>query len=1209
MSVIFEKGKSYTLLMSSKENSAVKIAAANLQKDFKAVLQADLQIVDESAVTDFKANRVKDYDIILGTMGQSRFIDAIVSQNVIPTWGIEGDNGKFHKEGYVLAEQEGALIITGTDRRGTVYGIYELSRQMGVSPWYFFADVPIKKKEEFVIAKNYHKSSYPSVEYRGIFINDEEELEVWSKKHTSDDTIGPETYKHIFELLLRLKANFIWPAMHVNSFNVNVENGRLADSMGIVVGTSHCDMLMRSNNREWNQWVQKKGYEGLKYDFTIPGENRERLIEYWQESVEQNKDFEVCYTVGMRGIHDSGFMTERIDRKDITPEEKQKEKTKLLENIIEIQRGIISCTLGDEKGKKALQSFVPYKEVMAMYDNGLKVPDNITTIWVDDNFGYMRRYPNAEERKRSGGHGLYYHASYWAHPGMSYLFFNSIPLAHIHNELRKSYESGIRKMWVLNVGALKPIEQEIDFFTNYAWNVGKENGDIMDVKEYLEEWADYTFSGGFGRTIADICIKFARISNVRKVEHMRFDIFSQTAYGDEAIRRLNDYKRLVKKANTIYTKLPEEEKAAFFEFVLMKLQAAYYIYASFYCADRSNLCFEQGKLQAADMYYKKAYKFDSYKRRLIEYYNKKLVDGKWDGILTPENYPPPRTALFPPARPALRIEGKPEMKVFLWKGTDTTADNELVFSKYGVEYKWFEVANMGKGSFNYEAEAPDWIWLSETSGTVPEENRILVKISDIGKHQGECGVIKINNLDDNKCFEINVKVEEEHYSRDVQGYLEADGYISIPCTKYDFNYNNAKGEYNVISHLGRHEGSMLEADTADLNALEGDVSENPYVEYIFNNYTEGSFDVEFYRFMTLNSKGRIRFAVSIDGNEPVVLESPINDEWKGNWRDSVMDNVDKVMYTLPFLEAGEHRLCIYMIDNYVAFSKVVIYTKGFLRSNLGPQLSKHTLFDFHRRGDEKPNELISLEEEYFEKVCDEIYSVSAEELANRSTCYAALKQWRGSLANEVIIKELPEAGTKKNYLNAQNEKDIPASFGMGMFVEENGRLALEAECVLEESEYAFTKEGTEKPGIKWIHSDAETCGQTGLAMYIREKGIRWTEPLGAPSLHYKVKINNPGRYCVWMLIKFDTLTKGTCFVGVDDYIQPLEEQYMKGSVFAYCAEQIWRWTAITEIELAEGEHTLSIYASRSDFRIDRIWLTNEDELPPDDFEWKDSFRK
>lgn len=1207
MSVIFKKGKSYTLLMSSKENSAVKIAAANLQKDFAAVLQADLQIVDEKDVSVFKAEMMRDYDIVLGTIGESKIIDSIVAKNMLTLWGVRDENDKMRKEGYVLAEQESTLVIAGTDRRGTVFGIYELSRQMGVSPWYFFADVPIKKKDEFVIAKNYHKSDYPSVEYRGIFINDEEELEVWSKKHTSDDTIGPETYKHIFELLLRLKANFIWPAMHVNSFNVNVENGRLADSMGVVVGTSHCDMLMRSNNCEWNQWVEKKGYEGLKYDFTIPGENRERLIEYWQESVEQNKDFEVCYTVGMRGIHDSGFVTERIDKKDISKEEKQREKVKLLENIIEIQRSIINCTLGDDKRKKTLQSFVPYKEVLSLYDNGLRLPENITTIWADDNFGYMRRYPSAEERKRSGGHGLYYHASYWAHPGMSYLFFNSIPLAHIHNELRKSYESGIRKMWVLNVGALKPIEQEMDFFVNYAWNVGKENT-ITDVKEYLEEWANYTFSGGFGREIADICIKFTRIANVRKVEHMRFDVFSQTAYGDEAVRRLNELKRLVKRANAIYAELPEEEKAAFFELILMKIQAAFYIYTSFYCADRSNLCFEQGKLQAADMYYKKAYKFDSYKRRLIEYYNKKLVDGKWDGILTPESYPPPRTALFPPSRPALRIEGEPEMKVFLWKGADTTEENELVFSKYGLKLKWFEIANLGKGSFRYEVEAPEWLELSEKAGTITEEKRILVKVSDIGEHQGESGTITIKNLDDGKCFEITVKVEEEHYTKDVQGYLEADGYISIPCSKYDFNWNNGKGEYNVISHLGRHEGSMLEADTADLEALEGEVSENPYVEYIFNNYTEGSFEVEFYRFMTLNSKGRIRFAVSVDGSEPDIIESPINDEWKGSWRDSVMDDVDKVMYTLPFLNAGEHRLCIYMIDNYVAFSKVVIYTKGFVKSNLGPQRSKHTLFNFDRKGEEKPNEAISFEEEYFDRICDEVYSVSAEELGNRNTYYAALKQWRGSLANSMIVKELPIAGAKKDYLNVHNEKDIQASFGTGAFIEKDGKLALEAECVLEQSEYAFTKAGSQPESV-WIHSNAETCAQTGLAMYVREKGSRWTVPTDAPSLNYKIKVNNTGKYCVWMLIKFDTLTKGTCFIGVDDYIQPLEEQYMKGSVFAYCAEQVWRWTPITELDITEGEHTLSIYAAASDFRIDRIYLTTSEELPPDDFAWEDSFRK
>ena len=215
----------------------------------------------------------------------------------------------------------------------------------------------------------------------------------------------------------------------------------------------------------------------MSYDYSIEGRNREILKEYWRESVEQNKDFEVCYTIGMRGINDTGFVTSAIDGDSgLTEEEKTEARVKLLEKVMLDQREILKEVLGEEKGKRAMQTFIPYKEVLSLYDRGLKVPDDVTVIWANDNHGNIRRYPDKNERKRSGGHGLYYHNSYWAPPPMSYLFINSIPLAHTGNELRKAWESGIRKLWVLNVGALKPLEQDVEFFLRCGWDAGKKGG-------------------------------------------------------------------------------------------------------------------------------------------------------------------------------------------------------------------------------------------------------------------------------------------------------------------------------------------------------------------------------------------------------------------------------------------------------------------------------------------------------------------------------------------------------------------------------------------------------------------------------------------------------------------------------------------------------------------------------------------------------------
>ena len=321
---------------------------------------------------------------------------------------LRDEKGVLIKEAYLLCVREGRLIIAGSDRRGTIYGIYEFCEKIGVSPWYFWADVPVKEKQEIRLPEDFFRTDHPSVEYRGIFINDEEELEAWVKKHMGEETIGVKTYEKVFELLLRLKANYIWPAMHVNSFNSKRENGALAERMGIVVGTSHCDMLMRSNNREWRPWIAKKGYQDAVYDYSVPGRNREILQEYWRESVEQNQDFEVCYTLGMRGIHDSGFETRGLENK--SEEEKRQAKVELLETIIRDQRSILRDTLGHD----TMMTFIPYKEVLDLYDHGLEVPEDMTLVWANDNYGYIRRYPSEKEKKRSGGNGIYYHNSYWA---------------------------------------------------------------------------------------------------------------------------------------------------------------------------------------------------------------------------------------------------------------------------------------------------------------------------------------------------------------------------------------------------------------------------------------------------------------------------------------------------------------------------------------------------------------------------------------------------------------------------------------------------------------------------------------------------------------------------------------------------------------------------------------------------------------------------
>ena len=557
-----------------RESEAVKTAAGNLKRDLRRVLDCRVNL----------CRQLETVRILVGTAGVSELFDSEAKPALEKIQKNEGAPA-YHREGYAIYVRENDVIIAGADRRGTIYGIYTFcEKYLGVSPWYFMADVPVRGRDGAVLGEGLLEADWPLLEYRGIFINDEEELERWVQHYMGEDTIGVKTYEIIFELMLRLKLNYIWPAMHVNSFNMKRENGALADRMGIVVGTSHCDMLMRSNNREWKPWLKKKGYEGAEYDYSVPGRNREILDEYWRESIRQNRDFEVSYTLGMRGVHDSGFETRSLAGK--SGRELLEAKTDLLDTVIRAQEQMLS----DEIDHPVQKNFVPYKEVLELYDNGLEVPEDLTLIWVNDNYGYVRRYPNEQEKARKAGNGIYYHNSYWAAPGDSYLFICSTPLTHTKNELKKAWNEGIQKLWVTNFGALKPLEMQMSFYAAFCWEVGKPSGSTDDVEDWLCGWLGRTFTIPEPGPLARELLRFDQIVNTRKLEHMRDDVFSQTAWGDEAGMRLNELRRIAGLGSSVYDALPAQEKDAFFQMVLMKLHAAYYTAAMYYFGDRSRLC-------------------------------------------------------------------------------------------------------------------------------------------------------------------------------------------------------------------------------------------------------------------------------------------------------------------------------------------------------------------------------------------------------------------------------------------------------------------------------------------------------------------------------------------------------------------------------------------------------------------------------------------
>lgn len=1203
---LFKNNDTVYIYLSEKEDSAVQIAAENLLRDIGLV----------SGCKAVLSKEIQKCSIIIGTIDYNEAITEIIKDRKLPVDKLKMEDGSFHWEAFLQEVADDVFYIIGTDRRGTIFGIYDLCEEMGVSPWYYWADVPVKYKDSFSIPHNFSKVDWPSVKYRGIFINDEEELNDWAKLHTSDGTIGPTTYDHLFELLLRLKANYIWPAMHVNCFNANPQNGALAEKMGIVVGTSHCDMLLRSNQNEWEPWIKSKGYTDAVYDYSIEGRNREILKEYWRESVEQNRNYEVCYTMGMRGIHDSGFHTKAIDEDTFMNEEEKKEaKVSLLGKVIKDQRQILKNVLGEKKGKEALQTFVPYKEVLALYDGGLDLPDDITLIWANDNFGHMRRYPNEAERRRSGGNGLYFHASYWAAPGtaMSYLFINSIPLAHTGNELKKSYESGIRKIWVLNVGGLKPVEQDMEFFLRYGWEAGKETGITKNTLKFTEHWINSNFSGNHGVEAAELYETFAQVTNVRKIEHMKSNVFSQTAYGDEAGRRLMRLEDIFRRGNGILKSLPAEERAGFFQLFLMKIHASYYTNHEFYFADRSVLSYERGNMQAADKYVELSVRMMDSKRRMLHFYNKKMSDGKWDGILTPESFAPPPTAMYPARKPALRIDGS-GIRVDLWN-----EEKMLNFSVYGHRQKWIEIGNQGDGDIPFTIEikeGADWIILSQSEGNIQTEKRILVTVIDPEKHIGMQGLIIVLDLRNGTTTPIRVQVEGSILlPEDFSGYIEADGYVSMPAAGYNENIiqdsPKAQGEkcgWITVPGIGRYEGAAMMAWNSELCSMSGEIKNNPYLKYNVYLKEGGKYVIEIYRFLTLDSKGRIRFAISVDDREPIMVESDTRDEWMGKWQESIFDNGEKMLVELPQVSAGTHCLKLYMVDNYVTISKLVLYTVPKKASNLGPVTSMKNNTHINEYGIESPD----VDWNEIEQLCNEFYITKEEEVPLPNVLYATRNFFK---AKQTFLKCLnhPQAtlGERRyeNLWKSKSKKNIVDEFGEGVFVEANGIVGLEAEYALENSKNAYITSSKDGRNITWSHLQAETNGRTGFAMHVSCPAIIWEDAENAPAMHYKMRINAPGTYHIWMLIRHYNSQSDSCYLSLDGKVRPLSEQFGNGNLNTYNTQQVYYWRLLSDMELHKGEHVFSIIARKSELRVDRIYLTKGNELPPVDAEWRDSTRK
>lgn len=609
-------GRATTVYVSPSDHAVVHLAAADLAGDIERVAGALPRLASDAAVP-------AEPLVLIGTLGASPPLDRLVASKRLDVGDVAGK-----WETFVIAAVDRplpgvprALVIAGSDRRGTAFGVYELSREIGISPWHFWADVNPTKRSRLQVPVARRRQGPPSVKYRGIFINDEDwGLQPWAARTFEPETgdIGPKTYAKVFELLLRLKANTLWPAMHrcTKPFNHFPENAPLADRYGIVMGSSHAEPMLRNNVGEW---TAPPG----DYDYT---KNADGVRAYWEERLRTNGRYENVYTLGMRGIHDSGMQGAKTDA----------ERVALLERIFTDQRSLLAQHVHPAV-ETVPQMFCAYKEVLELYRAGLKVPDDVTIVWPDDNFGYVRNAASPEERKRKGGFGVYYHVSYLGRP-LSYLWLNTTPPALIWEEMSKSYDHGADRIWIVNVGDIKPAEIATDFFLQMAWDVGRWRRDT--VPRFLEEWSRSAFGPEHAAETAAVLTEYYRLNWERKPEHLQWWLPGEMPKGSpftpaEVNDRLGAFHALQARADRLQAAVPAEKRDAFYQIVTYPVRGAALANERYFAAEAYGRRFDDDNA-AARAWGARARAADAGLRAETRYFNEELSGGKWRHILALE---------------------------------------------------------------------------------------------------------------------------------------------------------------------------------------------------------------------------------------------------------------------------------------------------------------------------------------------------------------------------------------------------------------------------------------------------------------------------------------------------------------------------------------------------------------------------------------------
>ena len=912
--VLARDGKAARIVVDPADDPAVRRAAAGLRDDIKHVSGARPALLDAAP-----AGKGQDDLILVGTLGKSPLIDALARVGRIDAAALRGK-----WEGYLIQSVKDplpgvarALVVAGSDRRGTAYGIYTLSRQIGVSPWQWWADVPPARHPVLAVDDGVRAADAPVVRYRGIFLNDEAPALAGFAK----DTFGGfnrRFYEKVFELILRLRGNTLWPAMWGNAFyDDDAENGRLADEMGIVMGTSHHEPMMRAH-AEWARYG--KG----PWDYA---RNANVLQDFWRRGLERTHGYEQVVTLGMRGDGDEPMSEES--------------NVALLERIVADQRAIIAAD-SRRPAVETPQVWALYKEVQDYYEKGMRVPDDVTLLWCDDNWGNVRRLPTPEERTRPGGAGIYYHFDYVGGP-RSYKWTNVTQLSKVWEQMHLAWRHGADRLWIVNVGDLKPMEVPTEFFLDYAWNPAALPAERLP--DWLHAWAAREFGPEHAGEIAALVDGYTRFNARRKPEQLEPGTFSVEHYR-EAERVSADWQSLADRARRLAPQIPAERRDAYFELVQYPVEAANVVNQLYLTVQRNRLHAAQGRADTNALAARARALFaeDAALARRYE----AAAGGKWTHMMSqthigytgwrdpPENVMPAVREVAVPAAASLGVAV--EGSAAAWPRA--AAPTLPAFEPLAPGARFIDVFNRGRAplAFKVRTDQP-WVRLSARAGTVGEASqRIDVDVDWDRVPPGATQARILVDGADGKQARVTLLLQHTDSRRadlhGFTGFVESGGVVAIEAEHTARALAPAGRAWLRVPGLGATLSGMTTLPSEAAPVALGDAMRLEYDVYLVE---PGAVKVEATLSPTLKFRpgAGLRYAVSFDDAAPVVVDAHADGSQK-HWETIVSDGVARFTSNHVLAAPGRHVLKFWALDPGLVLQRIVVDAGGLQPSYLGP---------------------------------------------------------------------------------------------------------------------------------------------------------------------------------------------------------------------------------------------------------------------------------